>query len=306
MLCMSCILKGHYCKPRQSQDLFGWGGGWQKERFEFTGTHISKFAPDKVKLSQSSFITDGFYITPVSDHKDDTFIKDIPAMTIQYRSGEDGLQWTSGQFRPDVSADTSPRQMSMEAVLIKQTKEINDMIIHYLKATLTAGITIQKLPLDRLLIAPYGNASFQNAPSGNSLLGLLMAFTTVTASTEPQPAPVLDYKTNEAERTGRSTLTVETNATDAEVDHGNDLNSFPSEFLEHSSKTKTTSEGLIPVIPAADCESWVPTKTFKRADGLTKRDAKTGNILLPEDPPDDPTVYKLKQLDMLKRRFSRR
>ena len=78
--------------------------------------------------------------------------------------------------RPDVAADCFLLQKGSDELSVAELKEVNSTL-RYLKATADAFFKINHIDPASLILVPYGDASWANAPGGKSQGGLLIAAT---------------------------------------------------------------------------------------------------------------------------------
>ncbi len=164
---------------------------------------------------------------------------------------------------------------------------------------------------DDMILVPYGDSSWANAPGDRSQAGLLIVATDRRALEETRPGSILEWKSNRFPRQTRSTLGAEAGACDIAVDHASFISAFLSEMMYPDFRATAGETGRVPVIPVTDCKSlydavrrlstslkekrvqidvtsiretasrnirWVPTLAML-ADGLTKRCPKLRNLL---------------------------
>ena len=221
----------------------------------------------------------------------------------EFRSIIGSLQWIGSMCRPDICADTSLLQSG--DIRVADLSEA-EKTLRYTRATAETGIIINPIPIDKIVLVPYSDASWGNAPGGRTQAGLLIAATDVTALESPSPASVLEWKSHRLKRATRSTIGSEAAAMDAAVDHGFYLGLMLSEFIVPSFRATEHIKSAVPIFPCTDCKSlydalrklqlsvdekrvlidinaikeivqgdtvrWVPSH-LQYADGLTKRSA---------------------------------
>lgn len=238
-------------------------------------------------------------------HDSDLKISADPALVTDYRSGIGSLQWVAGMTRPDVAADVSLLQDSFDKLTVKDLAEVN-RCVRYLRATVTANITIRRLEPDDMVIVSYSDASWANAPGLRSQAGLLIMAASTSSVGGESAGSILEWKSR---RVCRSTLSAEAAAADTARDHAEFVAMTLSEMLFSDFIATSSADPRLRMIPVTDCKSlfdsvrkltgtcedkrtqidiisirqscasdikWVPT-TLQRADALTKRDTKLRN-----------------------------
>ena len=209
-----------------------------------------------------------------------------------------------------VAADSSLLQKGSDELSVAELKEVNSTL-RYLKATADAYIKVNHIDPDKLILVPYGDASWANAPGGKSQGGLLIAATDDSALKGEAPASLLEWKSHRIQRVVRSTLAAEASSADTASDHATFIGCMLSEmFYADYKATDNGGKSRVPVHPVTDCRSlydavhklatnftekrvqidveslkqttrnlrWTPTE-YMIADGLTKRDSKLRNFL---------------------------
>ena len=288
--------------------LFEWGSEWKHNEFTFCG-RLLKHDPEAgtIHLSQAAYISD---IDVHSLRSLDPTAKLTPVQLSDFRSGVGSLQWVASMTRPDIAADTSLLQKSPSELTVADLSEVH-RVLRYLKATPSAGITMNRVLPDDLILVPYSDASWANAPNQRSQAGMLVLATSRRCLEEQTVASVLEWKSHRLRRVCRSTLAAEACSLDAAVDHCAFFAFILCEIFDPEFKGTRDDRPWIPVAPTTDCRSlydavrklstqfqerrtqidvtairetcartirWVPT-TVQRADGLTKRDPKLRNEL---------------------------
>ena len=277
---------------------FEWGGAWEEDNFVFTGRKITKLSDGGYMLDQQRYVKE---VTATKTQKEVIPLKGNPTLMSEFRSGIGSLQWLAGTTRPDIAADVSLLQKSMEDLTSDDLNEINK-VLRYVKVTADAGIRIKPVDPSDLILIAFGDSGFGNAPNNKSQGGLVIVATTSEALTTSTPCSVLEWKSFRHQRMLRSTLAAEAASLDRAEDAANFLGSMLAETMDASFIAAGSGKSPVPIYPVTDARSlfdaihristtfmerrveidvaalrencrnlkWVPSEVMK-ADCLTKR-----------------------------------
>ena len=278
---------------------FSWGSAWEKDDFVFVGRHIKKEADGKITLSQSHYAVD-VIVTKVKNTLEDKMGQDREAMS-EFRSAIGSLQWMASTTRPDIAADTSLLQKSLDTLTYQDLQEANT-VLKYVKATADAYLTIKPIDIEQLIFVAFGDSAFANAPGGKSQGGYVLTATTEKALTSKADASLLDWKSYRHQKVLRSTLAAEAASLDKSEDYANFLGCMLGKMTHPGYLASHSWKSPFPIWPVTDARSlfdavhrlatsftekrveidiaalrqtcrslrWVPTEAML-ADALTKR-----------------------------------
>ena len=297
--CIYCYHPQHVEIKQWMDRTFSWGSE-HESCFDFCGKCVTQdMQSGDIKIDMIKFVMDSHVFKAQSRGRlTDTLTTDERT---EFRSVIGSLQWVGSMCRPDVTADTSLLQSGDVRV---QDLVDAEKTLQYLRATAADGITVVPIPLDKLAIVPFTDASWGNAPGGRSQAGMLICACHEDVLTSGSRASVLEWKSHRLKRSTRSTLGSEAASMDAGCDHAYYLAMFMSEFSHVMFRATLVEKPIVPVYPCTDCKSlfdalhklsvsvdekrvqidlssiresvdveslrWVPT-TQMHADALTKR-----------------------------------
>eukprot|EP00971_Amphidinium_carterae_P351190 6491962-Amphidinium_carterae.1 len=136
----------------------------------------------------------------------------------EFRSLVGCLQWLSGGSRADLSASTSllqsgnPTRAQLRG--LQQT-------VQFAQQTSSTGARFYPIPLQDIILVGYADASFNNADGHKSQLGMVIvaAHRDILRPGTEADVSLIDWKSHRSRRVTRSTLSAESIALDATIDH---------------------------------------------------------------------------------------
>ncbi|CAK9013665.1 Copia protein [Durusdinium trenchii] len=211
------------------------------------------------------------------------------------------LEWMAGATRPDIAADVSLLQKSMDELKHQGLIEAK-AVLKYVKATASSFIVMKPVDTEKMVIVTFGDAAFANAPSNKSQGGYVTVACTEDSLQGEGDASLLDWKSYWHQRVLRSTLAAEAASLDRAEDGANFVSAFTGELFLPGYVASRSGKSLFPIWPVTHARSlydaihrlatsfaekrveidiaalrqccrslrWVPTEVML-ADGFTKR-----------------------------------
>lgn len=150
-----------------------------------------------------------------------------------YRSLSGCLQWLASQARPELCPAVSLSNRGASTT-IQDLKTLQDAL-EFAKQTPDRGITFQDVPVDKdSVLLTYTDASWNNAASSTSQLGILVVLTTPQVTDCSQRVSILDWRSCRSPRVCRSTLAAEACVGDEGADRSAFINMHLSEILHQT------------------------------------------------------------------------
>lgn len=136
------------------------GGG------RFAGKEVETLADGRFLVHMKPYIEDKLTLIPLSrDRKRCRYSKCTPSEVTALRGAIGELSWISKECRPDVAGRVGLLQQCMPEPMVYHMIEAN-AVIQELKKTSSVGITINKIPIDRLRVGVITDASWGNSADG--------------------------------------------------------------------------------------------------------------------------------------------
>ena len=193
------------------KNRFRWGE-WEKDDFIQCGVRITSLPNGGFSLSQPEFLdqVEEIYIPKKRwTDKESAITADEKQ---QMRSVLGCLSWHGGQVALDLCASVGIMLSKVNSATVQDLIEVNKLL-RRAKATKSQKLIIHPIPLEKMVVATWVDASFANRPDGSSTKGILVA----CSSTEllegkiTEASPVY-WSSSKIGRVCRSSASAETRA----------------------------------------------------------------------------------------------
>lgn len=246
-----CCLDGYMWVLDEIKQSFSWGSEWECDDFIFVGRRIRRQEDGGFTLDQVHYVSDIMKTKVTMDPEEP--LHQHPELVTEFRSGIGSLQWLAGTTRGDLSSYVSLLQKKHSDLKVSDLIEIN-RVLRYVKATSTAFVKVNSIPLDDAVFVAYGDSGFANAPNNKSQGGYVITLTSKQALAGSSKASLLDWKSYRHQRMLRSTLAAEASSLDRAQDTGNFMGCMFSEMLDPTYRA-TCGMPAMEIIPITDARS---------------------------------------------------
>lgn len=233
-------------------------GQREYRKFRFTGLDVEQLPNNSIRFGQEEYI---HKIAPIDVPKERRKNRDLEATgheIHELRALCGSLQYAAVHSRPDLAAKVSFLQKSICKAIVGTLLDGNQVLMEA-KETADTSVLIRPIPLERITLASFGDASFASASQLKAHQGLfIVACAPELAENKSSDISPVSWNSKQIGRVVRSTLSAEAYAMSSSLDKLSWIRCLWGYILDPSfawQKPETSLQTLPKALLITDCKS---------------------------------------------------